>query len=76
MSIENNSEMKVGIVGCGAIASPHGTTLIAARSEKATQLEKERIGEIELQLFDIDVRMAKNLNEKIELKAVIHDTNR
>jgi predicted dehydrogenase len=66
--------LKVGIVGCGAIAAPHVTTLIAARDDKAQQSLKQRVGDVEVHLFDLDVASAKALDEKFQLNAVIHDS--
>lgn len=65
-------ELNVGIVGCGKIAAPHVTTLISARNDK--DLEQNRVGDIKLHLFDLNVAMAKDLNEQFDLKAQIHDS--
>lgn len=66
--------LHVGIVGCGAIAAPHVTTLIAARDPKASVDTQERIGDVELHLFDLDVAAAKSLNERFSLNATMHDS--
>ena len=63
----HRKKSKVGIVGCGAIAAPHVTTLKALSQD-------ESLAEIEIHLFDLEVTSAKNLNEKYELGAVIHDS--
>ncbi len=68
------NELNIGIVGCGAIAAPHVTTLIAARDAKAPDALRTRIGEVTIHLFDLDVSQAKALNEKFGLNAVIHDS--
>ena len=67
-------ELNIGIVGCGAIAAPHVTTLIAARDEKATSALRERIGDVTIHLFDLEAKTAKALDEKYGLNAVIHDS--
>lgn len=66
--------LKIGIVGCGAIAAPHVTTLIGARQDKASAFVRENIGDIELHLCDLNVDVAKTLNEKYQLDAQIHDS--
>lgn len=77
MTIDQNigtRTLKIGIVGCGAIAAPHVTTLISARDEKASDVTYERIGKVEIHLYDLDAQMAENLNKKFELNATIHDS--
>lgn len=70
----SNGTLKVGIIGCGAIAAPHVTTLMAFRNDKENAERKARIGEVELHLFDLNVATAKELNEKFSLNGVIHDS--
>jgi|GEM_PF-2412002 len=72
--INENRTMNIGIVGCGAIAAPHVTTLMSLKDEKASQNTKERIGKVQLHLFDLEISTAKALNEKYELDAEIHDS--
>lgn len=71
---DTSSALNIGIVGCGAIAAPHVTTLRAARDEKASDALRSRIGEVNLHLFDLNVATAKALNEKFSLNATIHDS--
>ena len=72
--IDQSKTLNIGIVGCGAISAPHVTTLLAYKDEKASQESKERIGKVQLHLFDLEISTAKALDEKFNLEATIHDS--
>jgi predicted dehydrogenase len=67
-------KLNVGLVGCGAIAIPHVTTLNALRGGDASASTRERVGDVALHLFDLHRPVAEGLNHRAKLGATVHSS--